>query len=169
MASPVFAQDELLFSSESSWATKTQPDDALRRRLVEFLVFNSAFGRHMYWLILIASPCWIYGEVTGSNNQCLCLPKAELNTKNSTDVWLSFWCSARFTKKSVWAKDKKRVDFIPTFCTTKFMDSPLRYGAIWLSFSFLTWPSADAVIVFSCCHTCIFLILLSHTSHFWCD
>ena len=32
------------FSSESSWTPKTQPNDALRRRLVEFLVFNSAFG-----------------------------------------------------------------------------------------------------------------------------
>ena len=30
-------------------------------------------------------------------NHCLCLPKAELNTKNSTygAVWLSFWCSTR--------------------------------------------------------------------------
>ena len=38
------------FSSKSSWIQKTQPNDAfaLRRRLVEFLVFNSAFGRHRH-------------------------------------------------------------------------------------------------------------------------
>ena len=38
-------------------------------------------------------------------NQCLCLPKAEFNTKNEPKgfhgaVWVRFWCSARFTKKS---------------------------------------------------------------------
>ena len=36
---------EHFFSSKSSWTPETQPNDALRRRLVEFLVFNSAFGR----------------------------------------------------------------------------------------------------------------------------
>ena len=37
-------------------------------------------------------------------NECLCLPKAELNTKNSTKRHrkaLSFWCSTRFTGKKV--------------------------------------------------------------------
>ena len=39
-------------------------------------------------------------------NQFLCLPKAELNTKTqpndiSAVVWLSFWCSTRFTRKIV--------------------------------------------------------------------
>ena len=38
----------LYFSSKSSRTPKTQPNDALRRRLVEFLVFNSAFGRHRH-------------------------------------------------------------------------------------------------------------------------
>ena len=37
-----------LFSSEPSWAPKTQPNDALWRPLVKFLVFNSAFGRHRH-------------------------------------------------------------------------------------------------------------------------
>ena len=37
------------FSSKSSWTRETQPNDALRCRLVEFLVFNSAFSR---WLSL---------------------------------------------------------------------------------------------------------------------
>ena len=37
------------FSSKSSLTPETQPNDYLRRRLVEFLVFNSAFGR---WLSL---------------------------------------------------------------------------------------------------------------------
>ena len=41
-----------------------------------------------------------------SSNQCLCLPKAELNTKNSTKRQLrcrlvEFWCSTRFTGKKV--------------------------------------------------------------------
>ena len=36
------------FSSKSSWTPETQP--TLRRLLVEFLVFNSAFGRYS-WLI----------------------------------------------------------------------------------------------------------------------
>ena len=35
--------------------------------------------------------------VIGSN-QCLCLPKAELKTKNSR---LSFWFSTRFTRKKL--------------------------------------------------------------------
>ena len=110
--------DETLFSSKPSWTPKTQPHDALRRRLVEFLVFNSALGRHRHWLIPMESPSFIIivmssiihhglifrgdppnikpwwmidditmmmneGDVIGIN-QCLCLPKAELNTKNST-------------------------------------------------------------------------------------
>ena len=108
-----------LFSSKSSWTPKTQPNDALRRRLVEFLVFNSAFGRHRHWWIPITSysfiiidmsfiiyqllesdPTWQVGSLSSESiddmtmmmneydmigiNQCLCLPKAELNTKNST-------------------------------------------------------------------------------------
>ena len=57
--------------------------------LVEFLVFNSAFGRYRHWLIWIASPypaaCWIMVKsLVVLINQCLCLPKAELNNKNST-------------------------------------------------------------------------------------
>ena len=32
------------FLSKSSWTPKTQPNDVLRRRLLEFLVFNSAYG-----------------------------------------------------------------------------------------------------------------------------
>ena len=105
------------FSSESSWRPKTQPEVALRRRLIEFLVFNSAFGRHRHWLIPMTSPSiiiilmsslihhglrfggshrnikpwWMMDDITmmmneGDSigiNQCLCLPKAELNTKNS--------------------------------------------------------------------------------------
>ena len=43
--------DGQLFSGKSSWTPETQPNDALRRRLVEFLVFNSAFGRQRHWLI----------------------------------------------------------------------------------------------------------------------
>ena len=107
------------FSSKPSWTPKTQPNDALRRRLVEFLVFNSAFGRHRHWWIPITSysfiiidmsfiiyqllesdPTWQVGSLSSESiddmtmmmneydmigiNQCLCLPKAELNTKNST-------------------------------------------------------------------------------------
>ena len=39
-------------------------------------------------------------------NQCLCLPKAELNIKtqpngSSAVVWLSFWFSTRFTRKNL--------------------------------------------------------------------
>ena len=33
------------FSSKPSWTPKTQPNDALRRRLVEFLVFNSVYWK----------------------------------------------------------------------------------------------------------------------------
>ena len=36
---------EHFFSSKSSWTPETQPNDAYRRHLVEFLVFNSVFGR----------------------------------------------------------------------------------------------------------------------------
>ena len=33
------------FSSESSWTPKTQPNGAVSRRLVEFLVFNSVYWK----------------------------------------------------------------------------------------------------------------------------
>ena len=39
-----------VFSSKPSWTPKTQTNNALRRCLVEFLVFNSAFGR-CSWLM----------------------------------------------------------------------------------------------------------------------
>ena len=74
--------------------------------MVEFLVFNSAFGRHRhrvepitYYIIIIKEDEDKEGEVKKAHyahpppfdnddavgtNQCLCLPKAELNTKNST-------------------------------------------------------------------------------------
>ena len=54
------------FSSKSSWTPKTQPNDALRRRLVEFLVFNSAFGRHRHWLIPITSYSFIISVMSFS-------------------------------------------------------------------------------------------------------
>ena len=38
-------QPEYSFSSKSILTPETQPNDALRHRLVEFLLFNSAFGR----------------------------------------------------------------------------------------------------------------------------
>ena len=114
-------------------------------RLVEFLVFNSAFGRHRHWWIPITSysyiiidmsfiiyqllesdPTWQVGSLSSESiddmtmmmneydmigiNQCLCLPKAELNTKNSTSCWLSFWCSTRLLmlKKSESASTENR-------------------------------------------------------------
>ena len=54
-------------------------------------------------------------DVIGSY-QCLCLPKVELNTKtqpygSSAVVWLSFWCSTRFTKKSDTFKIEDRLDY----------------------------------------------------------
>ena len=52
---------------------------------------------------------WIIVNQLISTNQCLCLPKAE----------------TRFTrKKSVLAYAETHVDFIPTFLTTQFLDSP---------------------------------------------
>ena len=52
LSSKLFSHaNQILFLSKSSWTPETQPNDALRGRLVEFLVFNSAFGRHRHWLI----------------------------------------------------------------------------------------------------------------------
>ena len=42
---PFGRQMEYIFLSKLSWTLESQPNDVLRRRLVEFLVFNSAVGR----------------------------------------------------------------------------------------------------------------------------
>ena len=55
-------------------------------------------------------------------DQCLCLPKAELNTKNLTKRQPSFgWVfgvQLDFLEKSVSGNAENRVDFIPTFLAT---------------------------------------------------
>ena len=63
------------------------------------------------------------GEAIGTK-QWLCLPKAKLNTTNSTIRWLCFrlvkfvvfeWIQL---EKSVWTNAEKRITLIPTFLTT---------------------------------------------------
>ena len=51
---PFKTRDNPARSKWSRGARKTQPNDALRHRLVEFLVFNSAFGR---WRLLKSAYC----------------------------------------------------------------------------------------------------------------
>ena len=112
-------QAEPLIFKQIELNTKNSSKRQQSCRLVEFLVFNSAFGRHRHWWIPITSysfiiidmsfiiyqllesdPTWQVGSLSTESiddmtmmmneydmigiNQCLCLPKAELNTKNST-------------------------------------------------------------------------------------
>ena len=76
---------ETLFSSESSWTPKTQPNDSRACRLVEFLVFNSAFRRCSQ---LTRTPPAGAGTLPAFVGRVrvsyLHLAKAKFNTKNST-------------------------------------------------------------------------------------
>ena len=57
------------------------------------------------------------GEVIGSTNQWLCLPKAELNTKILTKGWV-FGVQLDSLEKSFLANAETRKDLIPTFLPT---------------------------------------------------
>ena len=98
-------------------STKTSKlsQQALRERLVEFLVFNSAFGRHRNWLQkntsssfhpMVTTHIWVvtsrwHDDVLFSICPRLNLPLAEFNNKNSTTqsqraCRMSFCWSSRF-------------------------------------------------------------------------
>ena len=64
------------FSGKSSWTPETQPNDALRRRLVEFLVFNSAFGRQRH--------CLISHHTHSSSSSCY---SSSIDTLESDPTW----------------------------------------------------------------------------------
>ena len=96
-----------LFSSESSWTPKTQP-------LVKILVFNSTFGRHSHWLRpREEEDCHLLQYWLVVISACVCrrpswTPKTQPNG-SSVVVWLRFWCSTRFSRKSVSANAETHV------------------------------------------------------------
>ena len=72
---------ELVFSSKSSWTLKTKLDDS---RDSVWLSFGAELGlRQTQTLISTTNYFTIDGDI--GTNQSLCLPKAELNTNNSSN------------------------------------------------------------------------------------
>ena len=71
-------------------------------------------------------------KVIGITNQCLCLPKAELSTKNSTKrelccCFVEFWRSTRFTRKKVSQPTERNVQnlFLPFWLRSSWTASNL--------------------------------------------
>ena len=92
------------FSSKSSWTPKSQ--------LLSFWCSTQPLAHtRTDWYKM---PHY-GGEVVGSTNQCLCLPKADLSTKNSG--WV-FGVQLHLLQKSILANAEKSVD-LSAFFTSK--------------------------------------------------
>ena len=126
------ALTETLFSSDSIWTPKTQPNDLCR--FVQFLVFNSAFGRHRHWLVLqITSPsssCWMIVWRLALISACVCrrLSWTPKNLQNGSPavVWLSFWCSTRFTRIKCLSQLGETCRLLSTILDQVVYEQPLR-------------------------------------------